>query len=67
MAMSFHLAAMPLTWEDTENWLEQFNFFLTANDISGVKAKATFFACCGPKACDFIKMAIQPLLPPMIW
>ena len=63
MATSFHLAAMPLTWQDTENWFEQFNFFIMANDISGAKAKATFFACCGPKAYDFIKTVIKPLSP----
>ena len=61
MATSFHLAATPLTWQDTENWLEQFNFFIMANDISGAKVKATFFACCEPKANEFIKTAIKPL------
>lgn len=63
MATSFNLTAMPLIWHDTENWIEQFKFFLSANDISGAKAKATFFAYCGTKAYDYIKTTIKPLLP----
>ena len=61
MATSFNLGALPLTWPETEDWLEQFTFYLTAAAIRNTNAKAVFFAHCGAEAYAFVNTAIRPL------
>ena len=56
--MGFPLPELPLKYDEAIRWLEQFDFYASAANLSN--KKATFLAFCGDSAFDLLRNLLSP-------